>query len=150
MNDTCPVSGSNCGPTSSTVIGNPNPVNGAYFGQITSNDGNDVNIFNNVLYAPAGKYVYTNFGNTNTNEGYNILYAADGNELMDDYTPAVQDITSDPLFSDSSAPITNEFLFSGFSPGIYAGISYSNDNVSVPALLGLTVTNGMVNIGADQ
>jgi parallel beta-helix repeat protein len=145
MNDTCVVVGSSCGPAATAT-----QAGGINNGQVYSNSGNDNNIYNNILYAPAGKYVYTNWGNSSTVENDNILYSANGQILTNNYKPAAQDKTVNPLFSNSAAPATNEFVFAANAPGINAGISYNNDNVSVPALLGLTVVNGAVNIGADQ
>lgn len=150
LNDSCPVSGSVCGPASITVHGSQTPVSGNYYGQIFSTSGNDINIIDNILVAPANKYVFTNTANTNYVESNNIVFTQGGSNLTNNYPPSTTDITSDPLFANSSAPQTNNFLLSASSPGIDAGIVYSNDNVSVPALIPLTVTNGMVNIGSGQ
>ncbi len=87
-NNVCPIKGSNCG-----------DIKG---GQIVANTSVNVNIYNNILYAPASRYVYKDFQNTNVSEDYNIFYNSGGTVMLGNYKPSKHDILKNPDFYDAT------------------------------------------------
>ncbi len=89
MNNSCPIAGSTCG--------NINE------GQIFAAYANDVNIYNNIMYAPAGKWAYTNTKNSNVTESNNLLFSPGGQIMVKEYPLNPKDIVADPLFTSASS-----------------------------------------------
>jgi len=84
MNDKCPIPTTDCG--------------NIKWGQIYATSSQNSRIYNNILYAPATKAAYSNLGNTNVVEDYNLMYSVDGTAPgLYNYSPAIHDIIADPL-----------------------------------------------------
>ncbi|BAY61777.1 Parallel beta-helix repeat protein [Calothrix brevissima NIES-22] len=79
-------------------------------GQIFANSSSDVNIVNNILYAPPNKYININAQNTKVTYNYNI-YA--NSTLME--TKGYNDILADPKFVN---PSQGDFRLQATSPAI--------------------------------
>jgi len=89
MNNTCPVQGSTCGNISE--------------GQIFANQSSDVNIYNNIMYGPTGKFIYISWGNTAVSEDRNIFYSPGGQITLKSYIVLNKgDVVADPKFNNSS------------------------------------------------
>jgi parallel beta-helix repeat protein len=88
MNNHCPILGSSCG-----SINN---------GQILANASVDINIYNNIMFAPKGKWMYESWQNTNVSEDYNLFYSANGQTLIKDYVLNQHDKISNANFSATS------------------------------------------------
>jgi len=84
MNDKCPIPNADCG--------------NIKWGQIYAISSQGSRIYNNILYAPATKAAYSNLGNTNVIEDYNLMFSVDGTPPgLYNYSPAIHDIIADPL-----------------------------------------------------
>jgi parallel beta-helix repeat protein len=77
-----------------TSYNNSSQVN---YGEIYANGSNNVNLYNNIMYARTGRHITSNSNNSNVNYNYNIYFNG---------TPAVSgpnDIMSDPLFYNAAS-----------------------------------------------
>jgi len=95
-NNYCVIQGSECGYSNS--------------GQIIAARSGDINIYNNIMYAPPGRYVYKNYRNTQISEDYNIFYNSGGTLLLGSYKPNSHDIVANPSFYNISQLSTTSAL----------------------------------------
>lgn len=128
-NNICPITGSSCGKINS--------------GQIIANSSVDVNIYNNILYSPATRYVYRDFGNKNVSEDYNIFYNSGGKLLLGSYKPNKHDILVDPKFFDAVSLTASS---------VSSGIDQYDRAHPLEAItdLGLTAKSGGLNAGTTH
>jgi len=128
-NNFCPVQGSTCGNINA--------------GEIIANRSGDVNIYNNIMYAPAGKNVYRSYENIRTSEDYNVFYNAGGTVVLGNYQINTHDILADPNFYDLTQ-VTNVSTFSDVD-------QYDRIHPTQPITdLGLTATSRARNAGTTH
>jgi hypothetical protein len=95
-------------------LNNQTPTNNG--GQMFANTGSDVNIINNILYAPPKKTFYSNYANSGSVlYNYNILYSTTPKSGVSGAAPGPNDIIADPLFSNAASA---DFTLSADSPAI--------------------------------
>jgi len=97
-------------------LNNQTPTNNG--GQMFANTGSDVNIINNILYAPPKKTFYSNYSNASSVlYNYNLLYSTTPKSGVSGAAPGPNDIIGDPLFSDGGL---GDFTLAAGSPAIGA------------------------------
>jgi hypothetical protein len=85
-------------------------------GQIFANSGTDVNILDNIAYAPAGDWFYSSYNNdSSVLYDYNVLFSTTTSAGLAGSPIGPHDIVADPLLANPGA---GEFTISKFSPAI--------------------------------
>jgi hypothetical protein len=85
-------------------------------GEIFPNASNDIKIVNNILWAPAGNAMNSNYNNGTIIYDYNLHFGGGNAPLLGAHT-----ITANPLLSAPSATLTADFHLNTGSPAINAG-----------------------------
>lgn len=87
-------------------------------GQILSNSSNDVRIVNNILYAPAGKVVNSNYNSTNLVYQYNLHF---NNSITLVGQVHITNLTTNPQFVSPGNSLNADFRLKDSSPAINKG-----------------------------
>jgi hypothetical protein len=97
-------------------LNNQTPTNNG--GQMFANTGSDVNLINNILYAPPKKTFYSNYSNASSVlYNYNLLYSTTPKSGVSGAAPGPNDIIANPRFTNAAS---GNFTLTAGSPAVGA------------------------------